>query len=240
MKPKKFYFCIVLLLCCLTLTAQQLAFPGAQGYGRFATGGRGGTIYHVTNLNDSGAGSLRDAVSQPNRIVVFDVCGVIRLNSGLVFSGNSTILGQTAPGEGIQVYGDRVSFSGANNLIVRHMRFRMGKGGTSGKDAAGVANGRNMIFDHLSVLWGRDECFSISWDNKGTEPTDITIQNSIIGQGLQTHSCGGLVQTNGGVTLYRNLYIENGMLTPVRCQKAMRVSSSMAKATIMTATRTGS
>lgn len=214
MKPKKFYFCIMLLLCCLTLTAQQLAFPGAQGYGRFATGGRGGTIYHVTNLNDSGAGSLRDAVSQPNRIVVFDVCGVIRLNSGLVFSGNSTILGQTAPGEGIQVYGDRVSFSGANNLIVRHMRFRMGKGGTSGKDAAGVANGRNMIFDHLSVLWGRDECFSISWDNKGTEPTDITIQNSIIGQGLQTHSCGGLVQTNGGVTLYRNLYIENKTRNP--------------------------
>ena len=191
-----------------------LAFPGAQGFGRFATGGRGGTVYHVTNLNDSGTGSLRDAVSQPNRIVVFDVSGIIHLKSGLVFSSNLTVLGQTAPGEGIQVYGDRVSFSGANNLIVRHMRFRMGKGGTSGKDAAGVANGRNMIFDHLSVLWGRDECFSINWDNKGTEPADITIQNSIIGQGLQSHSCGGLIQTNGGVTLYRNLYIENKTRNP--------------------------
>ena len=191
-----------------------LAFPGAEGFGRFATGGRGGQVYHVTNLNDSGTGSLRDAVSQPNRIIVFDVCGTIHLKSGLVFAANLTVLGQTAPGEGIQVYGDRVSFSGANNIIVRHMRFRMGRGGTSGKDAAGVANGRNMIFDHLSVLWGRDECFSVSWDNKGTEPADITIQNSIIGQGLQTHSCGGLIQTSGGVTLYRNLYIENKTRNP--------------------------
>ena len=159
---------IAFLVICISMSAQQLAFPGAEGFGRFATGGRGGTIYHVTNLNDSGTGSLRDAVSQSNRIIVFDVSGTIYLQSGLVFSSNLTVLGQTAPGEGIQVYGDRVSFSGANNIIVRHMRFRMGKGGTSGKDAAGVANGRNMIFDHLSVLWGRDECFSISWDNKGT------------------------------------------------------------------------
>ena len=214
MKTRKLFACLLLLLCSMVAGAQQLAFPGAEGFGRFATGGRGGAIYHVTNLNDSGTGSLRDAVSQPNRIVVFDVCGVIKLSSGLVFSKNLTILGQTAPGEGVQVYGDRVSFSGADNIIVRHMRFRMGKGGTSGKDAAGVANGRNMIFDHLSVLWGRDECFSVSWDNKGTEPADITIQNSIIGQGLQTHSCGGLMQTSGGVTLYRNLYIENKTRNP--------------------------
>lgn len=194
-----------------------LAFPGAEGFGRFATGARTlgtPTIYHVTNLNDSGTGSFRDAVSSPNRIIVFDVSGVIKLTSTLVFSSNLTILGQTAPGEGVQLYGDRVSFSGANNIIVRYMRIRMGIGGTSGKDAAGVANGRNMIFDHLSVLWGRDECFSVNWDNKGTEPTDITIQNSIIGQGLQTHSCGGLMQTTGGVTLFRNLYIENKTRNP--------------------------
>ncbi len=191
-----------------------LAFPGAEGFGRYATGGRGGEIYHVTNLNDDGPGSLRDAVSQSNRIVVFDTSGVIKLKSGLVFKGNLTVLGQTAPGEGIQVYGNRVSFSGANNLIVRHMRFRMGKGGDSGKDACGIANGHDMIFDHISALWGRDECFSINWDNKGSEPTDITIQNSIMGQGLQSHACGGLMQTNGGVTLYRNLYIENKTRNP--------------------------
>lgn len=191
-----------------------LAFPGAEGFGRFTTGGRGGEIYHVTNLNDAGTGSLRDAVSKEGRIIVFDVCGVIELKSALVFKGNNTILGQTAPGEGIQVYGDRVSFSNASNLIVRNMRFRMGASGTSGADACGVANGTDMIFDHLSVLWGRDENFSVSWDNKNSRPANITIQNSIIGQGLQSHSCGGLIQTIGGVTLYRNLYIENKTRNP--------------------------
>lgn len=71
-----------------------------------------------------------------------------------------------------------------------------------------------MIFDHVSVTWGRDETFSISWDSKGTEPSNITIQNSIIGQGLQIHSCGGLMQTDGGVTLFRNLYIDNKTRNP--------------------------
>lgn len=193
---------------------QLLAFPGAEGFGRFTTGGRGGEIYHVTNLNDSGTGSLRDAVSKEGRIIVFDVSGVIELKSALSFKGNNTILGQTAPGEGIQVYGDRITFSNASNLIVRHMRFRMGITGTSGADACGVANGTDMIFDHLSVLWGRDENFSVSWDNKNTRPANITIQNSIIGQGLQSHSCGGLIQTIGGVTLYRNLYVENKTRNP--------------------------
>lgn len=196
---------------------QLLAFPGAEGFGRYTLGARAVAnpeVYHVTNLEDSGAGSFRDAVSQEGRIIVFDVSGIINLKSALVVKGNNTILGQTAPGEGIQVYGDRVSFSGASNLIVRYIRFRMGINGTSGADACGVANGTDMIFDHLSVLWGRDENFSVNWDNKGTRPANITIQNSIIGQGLQTHSCGGLIQTIGGVTLYRNLYIENKTRNP--------------------------
>ncbi|GAO28411.1 LamG-like jellyroll fold domain-containing protein [Geofilum rubicundum] len=147
-------------------------------------------------------------------MVVFEVAGVIEINSRLVFSNNITVAGQTAPGEGVVVYGNGVSFSGANNLIVRNMAFRMGIGGDSGKDAAGVANGSNMIFDHVSVSWGRDETFSISWDNKGTEPSNITIQNSIIAQGLLNHSAGGLVQTNGGVSLFRNLYIDNHTRNP--------------------------
>lgn len=197
-----------------TANAQQLAFPGATGFGRFASGARGGEVYHVTNLNDSGEGSLRDAVSQPNRTIVFDVAGIINIKERMTFAKNLTIAGQTAPGEGIVVYGNGVSFSGADNMICRYMRFRMGIGGDSGKDAAGIANGKNMIFDHVSVTWGRDETFSISWDNKGVEPGNITIQNSIIGQGLQTHSCGGLVQTRGGVTLYRNLYIDNHTRNP--------------------------
>lgn len=195
-----------------------LAFPSAEGFGRFTLGVRAAStpeVYHVTNLDDSGTGSLRDAVSKDGRIVVFDVSGIIKLKSTLVFKGNSIIAGQTAPGDGVVVYGDRVSFSGTKNLIIRHMRFRMGKSAPSGKkDAAGVANGTDMIFDHLSISWGRDETFSISWDNKGSKPANITIQNSIIGQGLHDHSCGGLIQTDGGVTLFRNLYIDNKTRNP--------------------------
>lgn len=219
MKTKSRLFLFILALSCFTFGVQAaglLAFPGAEGFGRFAAGGRGGSIYHVTNLNDSGTGSFRDAISAPNRIIVFDVSGIIKVTVGnpLIFQNNLTILGQTAPGMGVQIYGERVSFSGADNIIVRYLRIRMGIGGTSAKDAAGVANGSNMMFDHMSVLWGRDECFSVNWDGKGTEPANITIQNSIIGQGLQTHSCGGLIQTDGGVTLFRNLYIENKTRNP--------------------------
>ncbi len=208
MKKRHFLFFLLFVGCMVEVLAQQLAFPGAQGWGRFATGGRTGTVYHVTNLNDSGAGSLRDAVSQPNRIVVFDVAGVIKINSRMVFKNNLYVAGQTAPGEGVTVYGDGVSFSGADNIIVRHMRFRMGAGGSSGKDCAGVANGRTMIFDHCSFAWGRDETFSISWDNKGSSPKDITISNCIVGQGLLTHSAGGLMQAEN-ITLYRNFYCDN-------------------------------
>ena len=198
----------MLLAICSSISAQQLAFPNAQGWGRFAEGGRKGTVYHVTNLNDSGSGSLRDAVSQSNRIVVFDVSGVIRINSRIVFKNNLYVAGQTAPGEGITVYGDGVSFSGADNIIVRYMRFRMGAVGTKDKDCAGVANGQNMIFDHCSFAWGQDEKFSINWDNKGTSPKNITLQNSIVGQGLMTHSAGGLMQAEN-ITLYRILMVDN-------------------------------
>ena len=188
-------------------SAQQLAFPEAQGWGRFATGGRYGTVYHVTNLNDSGAGSLRDAVSQKNRIVVFDVAGVIKLNSRMTFAANIYLAGQTAPGEGITVYGDGVSFSGANNMICRYMRFRMGAGGASGKDCAGVANGTNMIFDHCSFAWGRDETFSINSDGKG-DLHSITLQHCVVGQGLMSHSAGGLMQADN-ITLLGNFYCDN-------------------------------
>jgi len=208
MKLKKCFACLALSLCSTVVSAQQLAFPGAQGWGRFATGGRTGKVYHVTNLNDSGTGSLRDAVSQPNRIVVFDVAGVIRINSRLIFAKNLYVAGQTAPGEGVTVYGDGVSFSGSDNIIVRYMRFRMGAVGTKDKDAAGIANGQNMIFDHCSFSWGQDENFSINWDNKGTAPTNITLMNSIVGQGLMTHSAGGLMQADN-ITLYRILLVDN-------------------------------
>ena len=204
---RRLLVCLILVFSCALMQAQQLAFPGAQGFGRYAAGGRTGTVYHVTNLNDTGAGSLRDAVSQPHRIVVFDVAGVINISSRIVFSNNLYVAGQTAPGEGITVYGDGVSFSGSSNIIVRHMRFRMGKGGSSGKDCAGISNGTNMIFDHCSFAWGLDEVFSINPDGKG-DLHNVTLMNCVFGQGLLTHSAGGLMQADS-ITLYRNFYCDN-------------------------------
>jgi Pectate lyase len=193
-----------------SLSAQRSqAFPGAEGFGKYTSGGRMGTVYHVTNLNDSGEGSFRDAVSKPRRIIIFDVGGVIKLETPLKFSENLTIAGQTAPGEGITVYGQSISFTNANNLICRYMRFRLGDGGARGADAVTIGTGYNMIFDHVSVSWGKDENFSISSMAVVGGPTSITLQNSIIGQGLADHSMGGLIQSDGGITLYRNLYIDN-------------------------------
>jgi hypothetical protein len=195
----------------LVSTASALAFPGAEGFGKDAIGGRNGKVYVVSNLNDSGTGSLRDAVSQPDRIVVFKVGGLIKIKERIVVSKRVSILGQTAPGDGITVYGNGWSFSNADDAIVRYIRIRMGKGGSSGKDAAGIAEGKNMIFDHISVSWGRDETFSING-----AAANITIQNSIISQGLETHSCGGLMQTelDNGISLFRNLYIDNKTRNP--------------------------
>ncbi|KAH8199528.1 hypothetical protein TruAng_006279 [Truncatella angustata] len=186
-----------------------VAFPGAEGFGRNSVGGRTGSVYHVTTLADSGAGSLRDAVSADNRIVVFDVGGTINITDRVVVSKNIYIAGQTAPGGGITVYGNGLSFSNADNTIVRYIRLRMGKGGDSGKDGVTIAEGENIIFDHVSVTWGRDETFSINGD-----VYNVTIQNSIIGQGLETHSCGGLMQSDYGVSLFRNLYVDNKTRNP--------------------------
>ncbi|MDR0414602.1 MAG: hypothetical protein LBH84_04210 [Prevotellaceae bacterium] len=218
---KKIFCTLMLVLVCWGLQAQQQqqlpAFPGAEGFGRYALGARSvenPAVYHVTNLNDAGAGSLRDAVSQPGRIVVFDTCGVIRIKERIVFSGNSYVAGHTAPGDGIIIYGNGISVSGANNLIVRYLRINMGAGGQSGKDAVALANGENMCFDHLSIAWGRDENFSVNWDSKGARPGNITIQNSIIAQGLVSHSAGGLIQTEGGVSIIGCLYIDNNTRNP--------------------------
>ena len=197
-----------LLAGSFSVSAQQLAFPGAEGFGRFAKGGRGGEIYHVTNLNDSGAGSFRDAVSKPNRTVVFDLGGVVKIKERIVVSPNITIAGQTAPGEGITIYGNGLSFSKADNSIVRYLRVRMGINAEK-QDAVSIAQGSNMIFDHMSVSWGRDETFSVS----GTV-SDVTIQNCIISEGLHSHSAGGLIQTTGGISLLRNLYINNHTRNP--------------------------
>ena len=205
----KLFVITSLLMIKFTLYSQQLAFPGAEGFGKYAVGGRYGSVYKVTNLNDSGAGSFRDAVSQPNRIVVFDVAGVIKINSRIVIKNNIYIAGQTAPGEGITIYGNSISLSGANNVIVRHLRVRMGAIGNSGQDAFTMANGKNMIFDHVSIAWGRDETLSVT-----SECENVTIQNSIVSQGLLPHSAGSLIEPAGGITIYRTLYINNDTRSP--------------------------
>ena len=155
---------------------QQLAFPGAQGYGQYATGGRGGTVYHVTTLADSGPGSFRDAVSQSGRTIVFDVGGYIVLNSAVSCASGITIAGQTAPGGGIGVMNNEVSFYNDNNIICRYFRFRQG-GSSTGSSAINIGSGSaasNMMFDHISVEFGQ-------WDSIDAVHTiTFTVQNSII------------------------------------------------------------
>src|SRR5690606_24927758 len=119
---------------------EVVAFPGAEGFGRFATGGRGGDVYRVTTLEDSGEGSLRDGVSKRGRFIELDVAGVIHLKSVLVLISDLTMLGQTAPGDGVVLYGNRISASGAPNVICRYIRVRMGRNGPSGQDAMGIAS----------------------------------------------------------------------------------------------------
>jgi autotransporter-associated beta strand protein len=197
------------LLCSSVALAQLRAFPEAEGFGAFATGGRGGSVYHVTNLNDSGAGSFRDAVSSGNRTVVFDIGGWIELASPVSVQDNITIAGQTAPGDGIGLKNYGVSFSNAENVIARHLRVRQGPYDDSvGRDAVGATGASNIIFDHMSVSWGRDENFSI------TSSSDITIQNSIVAEGLLNHSMGGLIEWNEGISIHHNLYISNNDRNP--------------------------
>jgi pectate lyase len=183
------------------------AFPGAVGFGADASGGRGGEVYHVTNLNDSGPGSFRDAVSGERRTVVFDVGGYIQLASPLSIRSNITVAGQAAPGDGVAVRGYQVSLSNATNVIVRYMRFRHGLTPNQNRDSITINEGSNQIFDHVSVSWGRDENFSIN------NSTNVTVQNSIISEGLDPHSCGGLIQSDG-VTIYRTLYAHNKTRNP--------------------------
>jgi pectate lyase len=200
-----------------------VAFPGAEGFGRFAIGARGGDVYHVTNLNDSGAGSFRDAISKPNRTVVFEVSGVIEVGERLIFEENLTIAGQTAPGGGITLYGNGTSFTNSNHTIVRYLRFRMGKIGDSGKDTITIARGHDLIFDHCSISWGRDGNFDLNQES-GYELSNITLSDSIVAQGLQTHSTGGLVNA-AGVSVLRSLWIDNNSRNPKARQTTQWVNN---------------
>ena len=192
------------------------AFPGAEGYGKNAEGARNSgsrEVYIVTNLNDNGTGSFRDAISQPNRIIVFNVDGVIECSQdALALSNNLTILGNTAPGDGIVLVNSYVSASNRSNVIIRFLRVRMGNKYWSegSKDCLALARCKNVIVDHCSITWGRDENCSVTKDS-GESSENVTIQNCIIGQGLENHSCGGLMESDidKGITSFRNLLIDN-------------------------------
>lgn len=138
------------------------AFPEALGFGEFVTGGRGGTVYHVTNLNDSGEGSFRDAVSAPNRIVVFDVGGIINIKTAVSVKSNITIAGQTAPGEGIAIHGGKVSTGKQSNIIIRYLRIRPGeKTASNNDDALNLYDSKNIIVDHCSIELAPSTSFNI-------------------------------------------------------------------------------
>jgi len=191
------------------LHAQLVAFPSAEGFGALATGGRGGDVYVVTTLADSGAGSFRDAVSMPNRTVVFSVGGVIKLKSDVAVSSNITIAGQSAPGEGICLYGRSTSLSNQKNLIIRYMRFREGIEGSKGKCSINASGVHNLILDHCSIEWGRWDCMGLT-ENAG----DITVQYCIDGEGVDPQRFGALIDSATNVTLSHNLWIHNQSRNP--------------------------
>lgn len=196
------------ILCYFNLmsNAQQLAFPGAEGFGRFASGGRGGTVYHVTNLNDAGAGSFRDAVSKSGRTVVFDIAGVIKIKEKISAAQGITIAGQTAPGIGVTVYGNGVSFGG--NTIVRYMRFRGSIDMPKGACTVVADDLKDIIFDHVSIEWGR-------WDNLHVKnSSNITFQYCLIGEGIDPQRFGALLENPLDITVHHCLWTGNQSRNP--------------------------
>ena len=179
---------IFVILCLLLYTSEGFselkAFPTAEGYGRLSKGGRGGRVIKVTNLNDDGPGSLRDAVDQIGpRTVVFDISGVIKLKSKLVITGTKknsflTIAGQSAPGKGICLSGMTVGMIGGEHTIMRHLRVRVGTESGKTMDGIGMASATTTIFDHCSISWTIDEAFS----SRGAKM--VTLQRCLISEAL--------------------------------------------------------
>lgn len=222
----------VLLFTITNTQAQQPAFPGAEGAGMYTTGGRGtistpATVFEVTNLSDDGlVGSLRYALTATAvyRTVVFRVSGTIHLNSKLSIRANTTIAGQTAPGDGICVADHPVSISG-DNVIVRHMRFRLGDknqkktdangnpvDGSGGDDAFGALGPKNLIVDHCSVSWSADEAMTIYRGDSLTiqwcfitEPLNYSYHFETGDTDYEQHGYGG-IQGGKKATIHHNLY----------------------------------
>lgn len=206
---KRHLLFIPALALCAQAEAQQLAFPGAEGFGAYATGGRGGTVVHVTNLNASGPGSLADAVSKSGRTVVFDVGGVINLGGqNLTIASNITIAGQTAPGEGITIYGGRVIMSNSSNVIMRYIRMRGTISMPEDKCTLTMDYCDNVILDHCSISWGR-------WDNVHIkDATNITYQNCIISEGIEPQRFGAITDGTRNWTISHCLWANNKSRNP--------------------------
>jgi hypothetical protein len=206
------------------VTTNVLAFPGAEGFGACARGGRGGRVYHVTTLEDGGAarndaapkGSLREAVeAQGPRLVVFDVAGTIRLTKDLLITNPFiTIAGQTAPGEGICLR-DATLGVYADQVVIRYLRCRLGDQGRAG-DAIGIGRGHQIIIDHCSASWSLDEVLSCSTGEPSL--SDVTVQWCFITEALnpKNHSFGSLIRGCHGAryTYHHNLYAHNRNRNP--------------------------
>jgi pectate lyase len=213
---------LTVIFCILAVThlsgqAQQLAFPGAEGFGAYSKGGRGGKVYFVTNLEDRGPGSLRWAVEQEGpRTILFLVSGTIELNERLnIEHPYITIAGQTAPGEGICLKGETLRIA-THDVIIRYIRVRLGdrmhgKGSLQGKDAISISEGRDIILDHCSSSWSLDEVLSAS--TRDPSLSGVTVQWCFITEGLNPdgHGFGSLIRGTGGATysFLHNLYAHN-------------------------------
>ena len=193
------------------------AFPGAEGFGAYAKGGRGGKVLYVTNLDDQGPGSLRRAVEQLGpRTIVFAVSGTIELKDRLnIENPYITIAGQTAPGDGICLKGETLRIA-THDVIIRYIRVRLGdgrhgEGSLQGKDAISISVGEDIIVDHCSASWSLDEVLSASTSNPTL--TRVTVQWCFITEGLNPdgHGFGSLIRGTGGAkySFLHNLYAHN-------------------------------
>lgn len=190
------------------------AFPGAEGAGKWAEGGRGGKVIAVTNLEDAGPGSLRAAVETPGpRTVVFRVSGTIELTKPLrVAHPRLTIAGQSAPGDGVCLKGQELQIGSTHDIVIRHLRCRPGDHTSKpgDVDAISVWDAKDVIIDHCSATWSTDECLSVTRDSDR-----VTVQHCLIAEALTKHSYGSIIGSyRGALSFLHNLYASNYSRNP--------------------------